>query len=101
VSAAAGTGQADAAAKAVPAEAVPAKAVPAKAVPAETGDNSALSMSGRVTVVPGIARYHRNQCILIRFLGDGDLETMTREAAEAAKLIACKACQPDKEVSDF
>ena len=49
-----------------------------------------------VTVVPGVARYHRSECILIRFLGGGDLEIMTREEAEEAKFAACRACQPDQ-----
>jgi hypothetical protein len=49
-----------------------------------------------VTVVPGVARYHRSECILIRFLGAGDLEIMTRQEAEQAKFAACRACQPDQ-----
>jgi hypothetical protein len=49
----------------------------------------------QVTVVPGVPRYHRRGCILIRFLSDSDLETSTRRAAEAAGLVPCKACQPD------
>ena len=49
-----------------------------------------------MTVVPGVARYHRSGCILIRFLGDDDLEVMTRQAAEEAKFAACRACQPDQ-----
>ncbi len=49
-----------------------------------------------VTVVPGVARYHRSGCILIRFLGAGDLEIMTRQEAEDAKFMACRACQPDQ-----
>ncbi len=49
-----------------------------------------------VTVVPGVARYHRSECILIRFLGAGDLEIMTRQEAEEAKLVPCRACQPDQ-----
>jgi hypothetical protein len=53
-------------------------------------------MDGDVTVVPGIARYHRSKCILIRFLGDGDLESMTRAAAEDADFAPCRACQPDQ-----
>jgi hypothetical protein len=53
-----------------------------------------------VTVVPGITRYHRDGCILIRFLGDEDLEHMTRPDAEAADCVPCKACQPDKATSD-
>ena len=49
-----------------------------------------------VTVVPGVARYHRRECILIRFLGDGDLEIMTKQEAVDAKFVACRACQPDQ-----
>jgi hypothetical protein len=60
------------------------------------GDESPLGVSGQVTVVPGIARYHRSQCILIRFLGADDLESMTREAAENANFAPCRACQPDQ-----
>jgi hypothetical protein len=48
-----------------------------------------------VTVVPGIGRYHRAECILIRFLGEEDLEVTTRQAAEAAGSVPCKACRPD------
>jgi len=50
----------------------------------------------QVTVVPGVARYHRSECILIRFLGEGDLETMSKQEAVAAGLTACRACQPDQ-----
>jgi hypothetical protein len=50
-----------------------------------------------VFVVPGITRYHREDCILIRFLGADDLERMTRAEAEAADCVPCKACQPDKD----
>jgi hypothetical protein len=50
---------------------------------------------GEVTVVPGIPRYHRRECILIRFLTDADLQTMSLRAAEAASCVPCKACQPD------
>jgi len=63
----------------------------------DEGDGSGVTpLEGEVTIVPGVSRYHRRGCILIRFLSDGDLETMTRGEAEAAGSIACKACQPDK-----
>jgi hypothetical protein len=48
-----------------------------------------------VTVVPGIGRYHRAECILIRFLSEEDLEVTTKQAAEAAGSVPCKACRPD------
>jgi hypothetical protein len=59
-----------------------------------TGEDSA-SLDEEVTVVPGVARYHRRGCILIRFLSDDDLETRTRREAQAAGSVPCKACQPD------
>jgi hypothetical protein len=49
-----------------------------------------------VSVVPGIARYHTTGCILIRFLGDDDLEIMTQQAAEQNGCVPCRACRPDK-----
>jgi hypothetical protein len=52
-----------------------------------------------VTIVPGVARYHRTGCILIRFLADGDLETATRQQAEARGCAPCRACEPDKAAS--
>ena len=62
----------------------------------QAADDDATPLDADVTIVPGVARYHRRGCILIRFLGDGDLETMTRSEAEATELVPCKACQPDK-----
>ncbi len=64
----------------------------------EAGEPAVQPSTGRVevTVVPGVARYHRRGCILIRFLGADDLEIMTRREAEEAKFMACRACQPDQ-----
>ena len=56
--------------------------------------------STEVIIVPGIARYHRNQCILIRFLGPEDLESMTMQAAEEAGCVPCKACRPEQVLED-
>ena len=53
-----------------------------------------------VTVVPGITRYHRSQCILIRFLGPEDVQSMTRQAAEMASYVPCKACRPEQVLAD-
>jgi hypothetical protein len=52
-----------------------------------------------VVVVPGIARYHRTGCILIRFLGGDDLQTSTAQEAEAKGCAPCRACEPDKPLS--
>ena len=75
----------------------PAAEEPAVGQPAAGGPASETG-PGRieVTVVPGVARYHRSECILIRFLGAGDLEIMSRQEAEEAKFAACRACQPDQ-----
>ena len=53
-----------------------------------------------VTVVPGVPRYHRSDCILIRFMGDKDLQRMPAEAAKEAGCTPCRACQPDGEDVD-
>jgi hypothetical protein len=60
------------------------------------GGQAARDPSTGVTIVPGIARYHRSECILIRFLGPEDLETMTIQAAEEAGCIPCRACRPEQ-----
>lgn len=61
----------------------------------DTGPAAGASDSNQVTVVPGVPRYHEQNCILIRFMDDGDVQKMTvREAAEAG-CTPCRACQPD------
>jgi hypothetical protein len=81
-----------------PAAEQPAPGTSEPAAEEPSGDRAAgvKPAPGRVTVVPGVARYHRSECILIRFLGAGDLETMTKQEAVDAKLVACRACQPDE-----
>jgi hypothetical protein len=53
-----------------------------------------------VTVVPGVPRYHKRDCILIRFMGDRDLQKMTVAAARDAGCTPCRACQPDGAEAD-
>jgi hypothetical protein len=48
-----------------------------------------------VTVVPGVPRYHRSDCILIRFMGENDLQRMPVERARESGCTPCRACQPD------
>jgi hypothetical protein len=71
-------------------------AAPGAAATESDGDGPPAPGRVDVTVVPGVARYHRSECILIRFLGAGDLEIMTRQEAEEAKFVPCRACQPDQ-----
>jgi hypothetical protein len=49
-----------------------------------------------VTVVPGVPRYHRANCILIRFMGEKDLVKTTLGAAREAGCTPCRACLPDQ-----
>ena len=74
----------------------PKAAMPANRRPGSGRRRRATLLDDEVTVVPGVARYHRRGCILIRFLSDGDLEVVTRREAEATGSVPCKACQPDK-----
>lgn len=53
--------------------------------------------SRRVTVVPGVPRYHDEDCILVRFLDDGDVEHMSAAAAEQAGCTPCRACHPEED----
>jgi hypothetical protein len=70
-------------------------------VPAEASDSSAdgdqENRSGQreVTVVPGVPRYHDANCILIRFMGDDDLQKMTLDEATEAGCTPCRACVPE------
>jgi hypothetical protein len=48
-----------------------------------------------VTVVPGVPRYHDAKCILIRFLGEDDLEKTTLAEAKQAGCTPCRACLPE------
>ena len=50
-----------------------------------------------VTVVPGVPRYHRSDCILIRFMGESDLQKMPVEAARENGCTPCRACHTDGE----
>jgi len=51
-----------------------------------------LDPAAEVTVAPGIPRYHDAHCILIRFMGDDDLERMPLAAAQQAGCTPCRAC---------
>jgi hypothetical protein len=68
--------------------------------PAADGGANRRDPGTEVTIVPGIARYHRSGCILIRFLGPEDLETLTMQAAEEAGCVPCKACRPEQNLDD-
>jgi hypothetical protein len=60
--------------------------------PEPTGPDPSME----VTVVPGVPRYHNARCILIRFMGEKDLDKMTLAAAGEAGCTPCRACLPDQ-----
>jgi hypothetical protein len=59
-----------------------------------------VDLQREVTVVPGVPRYHIPHCLLIRFMGQGDLEKMTLGAARQAGCTPCRACLPDQPDAD-
>ena len=84
------------------AELEPGEPESAKPEPGERGSGEPVRAEAEpaVTVVPGVPRYHRRDCILIRFMGDNDLQKMPAEAAREAGCTPCRACQPDGEDVD-
>ncbi len=77
----------------------PAEPAAADIAPAGAGDpeddHDPAGPARHVTVVPGVPRYHDKGCVLIRFMDDEDLQTMTLDEASAAGCTPCRACQPD------
>jgi hypothetical protein len=69
--------------------------VPAAYEPA-ADEPAAVDLEREVTVVPGVPRYHNAQCLLIRFMDEGDLGKMTLRAAQKAGCTPCRACLPDQ-----
>ena len=63
--------------------------------PSDNAVTAASLLTGQVTVVPGVPRYHDEDCILIRFMADEDLQRMTVPEAEKAGCTPCRACQPE------
>ena len=59
-----------------------------------------VDLQREVTVVPGVPRYHNPQCLLIRFMGEDDLEKTTLGAARQAGCTPCRACLPDQGDAD-
>lgn len=47
-----------------------------------------------VAVVRGVPRYHKPDCVLIRFMPEGDLQKLTVPQAKEDGCTPCTACQP-------
>jgi hypothetical protein len=67
----------------------------AGSAPDEEPEPDAPSADSEVIVVPGVPRYHRAECILIRFMGEDDLDRTTLKAASESGCTPCRACQPE------
>ena len=63
--------------------------------PAARDSDTDSDQQRQVTVVPGVPRYHTDNCILIRFMDDDDVQQMSLKAATGAGCTPCGACQPD------
>jgi len=71
------------------------------AQPAKAREGTSDGGAMQVSVVPGITRYHRSDCQLIRFLAPDDLEVMSRQTAADGGCVPCKACKPDQEAANL
>jgi len=60
-------------------------------VPAAETANDA----GLVTILPGVPRYHEENCILIRFMPKSDVQHLTIPEAEKLGCTPCTACQTE------
>ena len=60
----------------------------------------AADLQREVTVVPGVPRYHHPHCLLIRFMGEDDLDKTTLGEARQAGCTPCRACLPDQAEAD-
>jgi hypothetical protein len=78
-----------------PSATAPAPSATAPAPSATEPAPAIVDLQREVTVVPGVPRYHDPQCLLIRFMGENDLDKMTLSAAREAGCTPCRACLPD------
>jgi hypothetical protein len=63
--------------------------------PPAAAEGDAAPGAALVAVVPGVPRYHRTDCVLIRFMPEGDVKKLSVEAAKDAGCTPCAACQPE------
>jgi hypothetical protein len=63
--------------------------------PPATAEDDAAPGTDLVSVVPGVPRYHRTDCVLIRFMAEGDVQKQSVAAARDAGCTPCAACQPE------
>jgi S-DNA-T family DNA segregation ATPase FtsK/SpoIIIE len=63
--------------------------------PPPAAEAGAAPGTGLVTVVPRVPRYHRPDCVLIRFMPEGDVQQLPVTEAREAGCTPCAACQPE------
>jgi len=51
--------------------------------------------TGLVTVIRGVPRFHQEDCVLIRFMPEGDTQKLPVAEAREAGCTPCAACQPE------
>jgi hypothetical protein len=59
-----------------------------------TGPGDQSPAAGLVTVIRGVPRFHQEDCVLIRFMPEGDTQKLPAAEAREAGCTPCAACQP-------
>jgi len=68
---------------------------PSAAEPPATAPGGQPSDTGLVTVVRGVPRFHQADCVLVRFMAQGDTQQVPIAEARSAGCTPCAACQPE------
>jgi hypothetical protein len=71
-----------------------AKPVGTAAAKPPTAATETASDAGLVSVIRGVPRYHQSDCVLIRFMPEGDSQRLTVAEAKEAGCTPCGACEP-------
>ena len=72
------------------AEAESGESEPPAATPADPAPGAGL-----VSVIRGVPRYHDAECVLIRFMPEGDIQKLSIPQAKELGCTPCAACQPE------
>jgi hypothetical protein len=63
--------------------------------PSATEPGGSAPDTGLVTVIRGVPRFHQEDCVLIRFMPEGDTQKLPVAEAREAGCTPCAACQPE------
>jgi hypothetical protein len=85
-----GSGDADHSEDAAEAEAESGESEPPAATTADP-----VPGAGLVSVIRGVPRYHDAECVLIRFMPEGDIQKLSIPEAKELGCTPCAACQPE------